>query len=187
MAEEKDRGTPRKAGARKQTAAARKRTVAARKQAPSASKGPSGKRTAQAGSAKKASATGKGTSGQPKQAAGPKSRARGDRPALDDPQEMLTTGALMAAASVVRVGVACLELWSERLPALIELDEKVRDTRSPAGPEQGQLRDELLAMARSSSEIVLHELRRGLEDLDVFTRPDEPPAPQGKRPYRAKP
>ena len=93
----------------------------------------------------------------------------------------------MAASSVARVALACVELWSRRLPALVELDEKVRDPRSRARHEEGQLRDELLALARESSELALRELRRGLEDLDLFTRPDEPPAKQGDRFSRAKP
>ena len=99
---------------------------------------------------------------------------------------MLVTGAVMGAASVMRVGVGCLELWSQRMPALIKLGDGLRDPQA-AGSAAGQFRDELLAIARDSSEIALRELRRGVEDLDTFTRPAEPPSPRTKRPYKAKP
>jgi len=99
---------------------------------------------------------------------------------------MLVTSAVMGAASVMRVGVGCLELWSQRMPALIRLGEGMRDPQA-AGSVAGQFRDELLAIARDSSEIALRELRRGVEDLDAFTRPDEPPSKKAKRPYKAKP
>jgi hypothetical protein len=100
---------------------------------------------------------------------------------------MLVTGAVMGTTSLLRVGVGCLELWSRRMPALMELGQQMRDPKAAAGSAGGQFRDELLAIARDSSEIALRELRRGVDDLDAFTRPEEPPPKRTKRPYKAKP
>ena len=52
---------------------------------------------------------------------------------------------------------------------------------------QARFRDELIALARESSELALREIRRGLEDLDSFTRPDGDPEAAPRRAYRAKP
>jgi len=100
---------------------------------------------------------------------------------------MLVTGAMIGAASILRVGVGCLELWSERLPSLIAMREQMRAETSAAGQAEGGFRDELVAIARESSDIALRELRRGVDDLDAFTRPEEPPSQRPKRPYKAKP
>jgi hypothetical protein len=99
---------------------------------------------------------------------------------------MLATGVAMGTASVVRTGIGCLQLWSERLPPLLQLGRESGEGRSDASQTEGQFRDGLIALARESSEIALRELKRGVHDLDAFTRPDEPPAEQ-TRPYRAKP
>ena len=93
----------------------------------------------------------------------------------------------MGAASVLRAGIGCLQLWSERLPPLMELGNQGRDGRCEGSKAEGQFRDALIALARESSEVALRELRRGLYDLDTFTRPDEPPADPSARPYKAKP
>jgi hypothetical protein len=100
---------------------------------------------------------------------------------------MLATGCAMGAATVIRAGVGCAEVWAERAPSLMKLVSESREGTSSAGTAQGQFRDELLAMARDSSEVALRELRRGLEDLDTFTRPEENPAAAPRRPYKAKP
>ncbi|MCW3026941.1 MAG: hypothetical protein JWN81_152 [Solirubrobacterales bacterium] len=92
----------------------------------------------------------------------------------------------MGAASVIRAGVGCAEVWAERAPSLMKLVSESREGRTGAGKAQGQFRDELLAMARDSSEVALRELRRGLEDLDTFTRPDGDHADEPTRPYKAK-
>ncbi len=81
----------------------------------------------------------------------------------------------MSAASVLRAGAECLELWSERVPPLIELGAKASATDDAAA---GRFRDELIAIARGSSEIAARQLRRGLDDLDAFTRSHEGAAEQ---------
>jgi hypothetical protein len=45
-----------------------------------------------------------------------------------------------------------------------------------------------MAVARDSAEVVLHELHRGVEDFDTFTRSEEEAAEdRERRRYRAKP
>jgi len=101
-----------------------------------------------------------------------------------DARRMLATGLAMTAATVLRAGVGCLELWSERAPLLIELEARARDDE--ASGAEAELRDELLAVARESSALAVRELQRGLIDLDSFTRPDEPMNGRPRRPYKAK-
>ena len=59
--------------------------------------------------------------------------------------------------------------------------------RTPASA-QARFRDELIALGRDASELALREIRRGIEDLDSFTRPEEDAeaAPE-RRFYKAKP
>src|ERR1700722_17053964 len=75
------------------------------------------------------------------------------------------TGCAMGAASVIRAGVGCAELWWQRGPTLVKRVAESRERPTSSGKAQGQFRDELLAMARDSSELAARELRRGLEDL----------------------
>ncbi len=101
---------------------------------------------------------------------------------------LLATSALMTGASAVRAGVACMELWSQRVPPLVKLAADLGEHASEdAGAGKGRLRDELIAVARESADVILNELHRGVEDLDSFTRPDEQPAEHPSRRYRAKP
>lgn len=103
-----------------------------------------------------------------------------------DPEQLLRTGLMMGAATLFRAYTGCMELWSERAPALTKLAEEARGGNGGEGRASAQLRDELLAIARECSELTVRELQRGLEDLDDFTRPDEEPSEQPTRPYRAK-
>ncbi|MEA2216411.1 MAG: hypothetical protein QOK19_1972 [Solirubrobacteraceae bacterium] len=98
----------------------------------------------------------------------------------------------MTAATAARVGLGCVELWSQRMPPLVKLASELGAKAPPEdaphpGPASGRLRDELLAVARESADVVLREVHRGVEDLDTFTRPGEEPAGDPKRRARAKP
>lgn len=100
---------------------------------------------------------------------------------------MLATGWAMSAATAVRVGVGCAEVFSDRAPSLIRLASESWDGTGNGANAQAEFRDELLATARASTEVAARELRRGLDDLDEFTRPEEGPAAQPDRPYKTKP
>jgi hypothetical protein len=99
---------------------------------------------------------------------------------------MLTTGSLVSSATAFRVGVSCLELVVKRTPPLVRLGLTAslggRETRQA----QAAFRDDLIALARDSAELSWRELRRGVDDLDAFTRPHEEPGARPQRPYRVK-
>jgi hypothetical protein len=99
---------------------------------------------------------------------------------------MFTTGCMVSAATAFRVGVGCLETWSESMPKLVKLGFESWEGKGSSGRAQAEFRDELIALARSSSEVALSELRRGVDDLDAFTRPKEGQTARSTRPYKAK-
>jgi hypothetical protein len=100
---------------------------------------------------------------------------------------MLAAGSLVTSATAFRLGAGCLELWLERSPPLAR-----RAVRASAGGEgaaraQAAFRDDLLALARDSAEVAWREMRRGVDDLDAFTRPEGEPGERPHRPHRVKP
>jgi hypothetical protein len=99
---------------------------------------------------------------------------------------MLATGSLVSSATAFRVGVSCLELVVNRTPPLVRLGV----TASLGGRErraaQAAFRDDLIALARASADLSWRELRRGVDELDAFTRPREKPGVRPHRPYRVK-
>ena len=94
----------------------------------------------------------------------------------------------MSAATVFRTGMGCAELLARRAPGLMQLSAQTQGGSAQAVAAQARFRDELIALARDSSELALREIRRGIEDLDSYTRPQEDPeaAPE-RRFYKAKP
>ena len=110
-----------------------------------------------------------------------------------DGYRLLATGAMMTAASAVRAGTACAELWSQRVPPLLKLaaelaEEGPGNGSSDPAADRSSLREGLMAVARDSAEIVLQELHRGVEDLDTFTRSEQEAEQDAqRRRYRAKP
>lgn len=94
---------------------------------------------------------------------------------------MLATGSLVGAATAARVGSRCAVTVLRRTPPLIPA--AVRATTR----DEGVFRDELIALARETAEVSWRELRRGLEEFDLRTRPAEALAPRSYRPTRVKP
>jgi len=100
---------------------------------------------------------------------------------------LLTTGSVIGAATSARLAAGCLGLIAARTPSLMTL--AVRASLGGPGTERAQatFRDELIGLAGASAEISWRELRRGVDQLDASTRPDEPPATgPPPRPYRVK-
>ena len=76
----------------------------------------------------------------------------------------------------------------QRTPPLLGLAVRASAPRARTGSAQAAFRDELVALARDSAEASWRELRRGVDDLDAFTRPDERESERpARRPYRVKP
>jgi hypothetical protein len=98
---------------------------------------------------------------------------------------MLAMGSLVSSATALRLGAGCLELVVERTPALVRLAVRASVGGARTGVAQAAFRDDLIALARDSAEVSWRELRRGIDDLDAFTRPREE-AGLPRRPQRVK-
>jgi hypothetical protein len=99
---------------------------------------------------------------------------------------MLTTGSLVSSATAFRVGVGCLQLAAQRTPPLVKLAVTASFGDGETRRAQAAFRDELIALARDSAELSWRELRRGVDELDAFTRPGADPGARPHRPYRVK-
>jgi hypothetical protein len=99
---------------------------------------------------------------------------------------MLTAGSLVSSATAFRVGATCLGLLAERTPPLVRLAVAASFGGDQTQKAQATFRDDLLALARDSAERSWRELRRGVDDLDAFTRPGNEPGARPQRPYRVK-
>ena len=100
---------------------------------------------------------------------------------------MLATGWFVTSATMFRVGAGNAELLFDRTLPLVRLAVRASVGGADAGKAQAEFREDLLALARDSTEVSWRELRRGVDDFDAFTRPDEEPAARPHRPYRVKP
>jgi len=101
---------------------------------------------------------------------------------------MVVIGSAVAAATAFRVGASCLELLVERTPPLMRLAIEASGGPADAGKARAAFRDELVAVVRESAEASWRELRRGVDDFDAFTRPEDDQAERApSRPYRVKP
>ncbi|MHB8691588.1 MAG: hypothetical protein ACYDHH_10115 [Solirubrobacteraceae bacterium] len=91
---------------------------------------------------------------------------------------MLATGSVVAGATAVRITLGGANVAVDRVPALIELGLKAACKRpgSSAATAQAAFRDELVGLFRDCAESSWRELRRGVDDLDHFTR--QTPGPQ---------
>jgi hypothetical protein len=99
----------------------------------------------------------------------------------------LAAGSVLSAATALRVAASCIELVARRTPPLVRLALQASAGRGDRGEAQWAFRDELVGLAHDSAEASWRELRRGVDDLDAFTRPDDRAAPPGRyRPYRVK-
>jgi CBS-domain-containing membrane protein len=99
---------------------------------------------------------------------------------------MLTAGSLVSSATAVRVAVGCFELWAKRTPPLTRLALNASLGGPGTAKAQAEFRDDVIALARESAELSSRELRRGLAELDSFTRPRQKPGARPHRPHRAK-
>jgi hypothetical protein len=101
---------------------------------------------------------------------------------------MLAAGSVVSATTAFRIGASAVELVARRTPPLLRLAVKASTDRREGGKAQLAFRDELIALARESAERTWLEMRRGVDDLDTFTRLDGASARRlSHRPYRVKP
>jgi|SRR3954451_25430766 len=99
---------------------------------------------------------------------------------------MLTAGSLVTSATAVRVGAANLGLLAERTPPLVRLGLTASFGGAESATAQAAFRDDMIALARESTERSWRELRRGVDELDAFTRAGPSPGARPHRPHRVK-
>lgn len=99
---------------------------------------------------------------------------------------MLAASSLVSSTTAFRVGLSYVGLLTERTPTLLRLAVQASLGADGNGRAQAKFRDDLIAFVRDSAEMSWREVRRGLDDLDAFTRPDDP-ADGPRRPHRVKP
>ena len=99
---------------------------------------------------------------------------------------MLAAGSLVSSATAIRVGLGFFELLAERTPPLVRLAAEASLGRRDRGTAQAAFRDDVIALAWDSAEISWREMRRGVDELDAFTRPREQQPRRPQRPYRVK-
>jgi hypothetical protein len=99
---------------------------------------------------------------------------------------MLAAGSLVSSATAFRVGVAWLGLCADRTPPLMRLAVLASLGGAEASRARVELRDDLIALGRDAAEASYREMRRGVDEFDAFTRPDEDPHPEPRRSHRVK-
>jgi hypothetical protein len=83
---------------------------------------------------------------------------------------MLATGWLVGATTAFRVGSGSVEMLARRGPALVWLGVKASPFAPNTTQAEATFRDEMIGLARETSELVWRECRRGVDDLDALTR-----------------
>jgi hypothetical protein len=94
---------------------------------------------------------------------------------------------MVGASTALRVGAGCASLLGRRSVPLVGLAVQA-SFGADGRTAEATLRDELVSLARESAELSWRELRRGVDALDLSTRPtDRPRSETPSRPYRVKP
>ena len=99
---------------------------------------------------------------------------------------MLVSSSVVVSATAFRVGVRWLGLSAKRTAPLMRLAVRASLGGSDGGRAQAEFRDNLLALARDGADVSWCEMRRGLDELDAFTRPHEDEPIEYRRPNRVK-
>ncbi len=100
---------------------------------------------------------------------------------------MLAAGSLVSSTTAFRVGAGWFEVWLDRAPDLSRLAVRASVGGGDSGSAGAAFRDDLIAFAGDLAEVSFREMRRGVEQLDSFTRRDDEPGERPHRPYRVKP
>lgn len=96
---------------------------------------------------------------------------------------MLVTGSVVTSTTTVRIGIGGTSVAARRVPRLCRLGVEASLLPSTSqGRAQAAFRDELVGLFRELSETSWRELRRGVADLDEFTRPRAPGAAGEREP-----
>jgi hypothetical protein len=99
---------------------------------------------------------------------------------------MLTAGSVVSTATAFRVALGSFELLVKRTPPLVQTAVNASFRSQDTSKAQAQFRDELIGLARDSTELFWREMRRGVDDFDAATRPRQNVGTHPQRPYRVK-
>ena len=101
--------------------------------------------------------------------------------------ELAMKAALVAGATSFRTGLRMIEIAAKQGPSLIAgASSTARATeKDDIEKAQAQLREAMVTMAREIAEASWQEARRGVDDFDAMTRPDDDG--DHRRPWRVKP
>ena len=83
-----------------------------------------------------------------------------------DDYGVLLAAPLLGATTAFRAGTGYLGVWSSRAPHLMRLSFDAC-VRTP-GHDDGSLQEELVAFARESVDVVVDEIRKGIDDLEAY-------------------
>lgn len=99
---------------------------------------------------------------------------------------LFTTGVVISTSTAVRAGLRGLGVVTSATPSIVRraVDAAFGDRTELAITE---LRDDLIGVFRRTAEASWHEMRRGIDDLEAFTRPEGDESRAPGRPYRVKP
>lgn len=92
--------------------------------------------------------------------------------AARDDYGVLFVAPMMAATTAFRAGAGYLGVWSNRAPRLVKLSFDAY-VRAP-GRDDASLQEELVTFARESVDVVVDEVRRGIDDLESYRGPTTP-------------
>jgi hypothetical protein len=84
---------------------------------------------------------------------------------------MIALAPVMCAATAYRAGVGYANAWYSRAPRLASLWLDAIEPRRDAPAAGGELREEVLQLAKESLEAAYQEVSRGIDDLGEFSRP----------------
>jgi hypothetical protein len=83
---------------------------------------------------------------------------------------LLAAGPAVSAATAYRVGIGCLELWSQRTPQLAELGLESTAPHRVGHSYGDSLWDELVGLAEGATKVAYDEVLRGIRDVDHLSR-----------------
>jgi|SRR4029077_2233964 hypothetical protein len=89
---------------------------------------------------------------------------------------LIAVGPLLGAATAYRIGVGYLTSWYERTPELVDLWLDAWGPTADAPQAATTFHKRFIEAADKSAQLVADEFKRGLEEVDYWTRPIEPRA-----------
>jgi hypothetical protein len=78
---------------------------------------------------------------------------------------------VVSLATGYRMSASHLGVWSQRTPELVSLWLEAWEPVPEASDAANAFRQKLIATAHEATQVVVDELKRGIDDVDAWTRP----------------